>query len=175
MSTFRNGGYDKNNFWLIAGLESVRLFGVLCEKGECCDKQVFHEHTTLAILHQRPLLFELLFLFFLKKIGGHESFLWGHWYPCFGLLVTSPLGFKRQRHRCYITHSLRFTSGATPANLLAASMAAEPSLPHTCEAFGGLETGTYHATTHSVRSGRRSTDWAIPARLTMWSSGFFWT
>ena len=21
-------------------------------------------------------------------------FLWGHWYPCFGLLVTSPLGFK---------------------------------------------------------------------------------
>ena len=20
--------------------------------------------------------------------------LWGHWYPCFGLLVTSPLGFK---------------------------------------------------------------------------------
>ena len=21
-------------------------------------------------------------------------FLWGHWYPCYGLLVTSPLGFK---------------------------------------------------------------------------------
>ena len=19
---------------------------------------------------------------------------WGHWYPCFGFLVTSPLGFK---------------------------------------------------------------------------------
>ena len=32
--------------------------------------------------------------FFLKVFGGHESFLWGHWYPCFGLLVTSPLGFK---------------------------------------------------------------------------------
>ena len=31
---------------------------------------------------------------------------------------------------CYITHSLRFTSGATPADLLAASMAAEPPLPH---------------------------------------------
>ena len=31
---------------------------------------------------------------FLKIFGGHESFLWGHWYPCFGLLVTSPLGFK---------------------------------------------------------------------------------
>ena len=25
---------------------------------------------------------------FLKRIGGHESFLWGHWYPCFGLPVT---------------------------------------------------------------------------------------
>ena len=25
---------------------------------------------------------------------GHESFLWGHWYPCFGLLLTSALGFK---------------------------------------------------------------------------------
>ena len=25
---------------------------------------------------------------------GHKSFLWGHWYPCFGLLVTSALGFK---------------------------------------------------------------------------------
>ena len=33
------------------------------------------------------------FLFFLN-FGGHESFLWGHWYPHFGLLVTSPLGFK---------------------------------------------------------------------------------
>ena len=31
---------------------------------------------------------------------------------------------------CYITHSLRFTSGETPADLLAASMAAELSLLH---------------------------------------------
>ena len=31
----------------------------------------------------------LLFIF-----GGHESFLWGHWYPYFGLLVTPALGFK---------------------------------------------------------------------------------
>ena len=22
------------------------------------------------------------------------SFFWDHWYPCFGFLVTSPLGFK---------------------------------------------------------------------------------
>ena len=32
--------------------------------------------------------------FFKKIFGGHKSLLWGHWYPYFGLLVTSPLGFK---------------------------------------------------------------------------------
>ena len=33
--------------------------------------------------------------FFLKKkIGGHQSFLWGHWYPCFRLRVMSALGFN---------------------------------------------------------------------------------
>ena len=34
---------------------------------------------------------------YLKRIfffAGNQSFLWGHWYPCFGLLVTSVLGFK---------------------------------------------------------------------------------
>ena len=36
----------------------------------------------------------IFFLFFFKIFGGHESFLWGHWYPYFGLLVMSPLGFK---------------------------------------------------------------------------------
>ena len=28
--------------------------------------------------------------------GGHQSFLWSHRYPCFGLLVTSPPGFQSQ-------------------------------------------------------------------------------
>ena len=32
--------------------------------------------------------------FFKKKIWGHKSSSWGHWYPCFGLLVTSAMGFK---------------------------------------------------------------------------------
>ena len=31
---------------------------------------------------------------FFKNFGGHNSFLWGHWYPCYGLLVMSALGFK---------------------------------------------------------------------------------
>ena len=34
------------------------------------------------------------FFFFFKVFGGHMSFFGGHWYPCFGFLVTSPLGFK---------------------------------------------------------------------------------
>ena len=80
--------------------------------------------------------------------------------------MTSPLGFKARVGSAlfelsggvHVTHSLRFTSGVTPADLLVASMAAEPSLPHTCKALVGLETGSYHAAAHSVRSGRLSTD-----------------
>ena len=50
-------------------------------------------------------------LFFFKIFGGHKSFLWGHWYHCLRLLVTSPLGFKArvaasflawQRHTGYM-------------------------------------------------------------------------
>ena len=63
---------------------------------------------------------------------------------------------------CYITCSLRFTSGATPVNLLVASMAAEPSFPHTCKALVGLETGSYHAAAHSVRADRPD---ALPTEL----------
>ena len=69
--------------------------------------------------------YELFFLIF----GGHDVFLWGHWYPCFGLQVMSPLGFKAKwaalftfGRGVHVTHSLRFTSGATPANLLAAQL-----------------------------------------------------
>ena len=31
---------------------------------------------------------------FKKIFGRHKPLLWGHWYLCFWLLVTSPLGFK---------------------------------------------------------------------------------
>ena len=39
-----------------------------------------------------PLVLKLFFFF--KVFGGQMSFFGGHWYPCFGFLVTSPLGFK---------------------------------------------------------------------------------
>ena len=68
------------------------------------------------------------------------SFFWGHWYPYFGFLVTSPLGFKARvgsslfaifcGGECNV-HSPRVTSGATLANLLAAG--AQPvTSPHAC-------------------------------------------
>ena len=55
-----------------------------------------------------------------------------HWYPCFGLLVTSTLAFKAKVDPllvCFLPSCngfLRFTSGATPADLLVVSRAAEP-------------------------------------------------
>ena len=39
-------------------------------------------------------LYVQFFFFFFKFLEDMSPFLWGHWYPCFGLLVTSPLGFK---------------------------------------------------------------------------------
>ena len=83
---------------------------------------------------------------------------------CRLLWVSKPYGptlFKLGRGVC-VTCSLRFTSDVTPADLLAASMAAEPSLPHTCEALAGLKTKSYHAAIHSVRSGRPD---ALPTEL----------
>ena len=65
----------------------------------------------------------------------HKSFLWGHWYPCFGRLVTSALGFQSQwwisfTCACFVAsvHNkfLRFTSGATPADVLVDNMAFIP-------------------------------------------------
>ena len=38
-------------------------------------------------------LWKSTFIVFFKCFGGHQSFLWGHWDLCFGLLVTSTLGF----------------------------------------------------------------------------------
>ena len=80
-----------------------------------------------------PLVRNYYYFIFLKIFGGHMSFLWGHWYPCFGLLVTSALGFKARVDSlaCFLACMLflRFTSGATPADLLTASMAAEPLWP----------------------------------------------
>ena len=57
-------------------------------------------------------VFVCLFVLKVLSVGHiHMSYYWGHWYPCFGFLVTSPLGFKARvgsalfalRRRMYCT------------------------------------------------------------------------
>ena len=45
---------------------------------------------------------DLRFFFFLKFLADTHVHFWGHWYPCFGFLVTSPLGFKAKVGTIYI-------------------------------------------------------------------------
>ena len=73
---------------------------------------------------------------FLKKIEGHKSFLWGHWYICFGLLVASSLCFKAwvgslihawQRHTCYMFPEIHLwcwtdSQASTPLAMLILSL-----------------------------------------------------
>ena len=52
-------------------------------------------------------------LFKKKKFGGHKSFLWGHWYPCFGLLAKN---IERGRNSsCYIALCAKSVGNLTPA------------------------------------------------------------
>ena len=99
---------------------------------------------------------------------------WGHLYPCFGFLVTSPLGFKARMGSALFAfyggecnvHSPRSTSGATHANLLAANTppvlsphpVAEVRLP-------GLE-----LVLSEYPWVRRSTNWAKPGPIFMHST-----
>ena len=67
-------------------------------------------------------------MFFFLILEDTSPFWWGYWYPCFGLLVVSPLGFKALftlGAGVCVTHSLTITYGATPTGLLVASMAAK--------------------------------------------------
>ena len=77
-------------------------------------------------------------LVLLKIFGGHQSFLWGHWYPCFGLMVMSAWVSKWRWIPCLPASPsasngiFRFTSG----DLLAASIAAAPR--RTCRRIQAL-------------------------------------
>ena len=72
-------------FWF--NLQDVILWGISWKSPPKIDREYGFKHITLQHRsHQQISLFN-----FLKIFGGHESFLWGHWYPCFGLLVTSPV------------------------------------------------------------------------------------
>ena len=95
-------------------------------------------------------------IFFLKKkIWRTWVFFVGPLIPLFWTSGDVSSGFQCQSGQpysslveVYMLHTPwdSITSGATPADLVVASMAAELSLPHTCETLVGLETGSYHAT-----------------------------
>ena len=84
------------------------------------------------------------FFFFFKVFGGHMSFFWGHWYPCFGFLVTSPLGFKARvgsaLFAIFAEANVTYIPQDSPlvlhfADLLAAGMQPVTS-PHACAEVG---------------------------------------
>ena len=81
--------------------------------------------------------------FFKIKFLADTCPFWGHWYPCFGFLVTSPVGFKVRvgftlftfcGGKCNV-HSLRSTSVAILTNLLAAGAQTVTS-SHACAEVG---------------------------------------
>ena len=55
----------------------------------CHTVQVVNRSWYSIVLHSYR-----LHLVFFKMFVGHKSFVWDHWYPCFGLVVMSPIGFK---------------------------------------------------------------------------------
>ena len=106
---------------------------------------------------------------------------WGHCYPCVELLVTvcrwvSKSGWDSLT--CMLCHlhttdSLRFTSGATPADLLAATMVAEPFqflCLHMYKHWWGSSPESSVPLPHSMWQDWRSTDWAMPARHLLFRS-----
>ena len=91
----------------------------------------------------------MLYFFLFKVFGGHTCPFLGHWYPCFGFLVTSPLGFKARVGSALfafcggecIVYSPRSTSGATHADLLVASVTASPVPTYCCRGeVAGIQT-----------------------------------
>ena len=119
--------------------------------------------------HKMP-FFRTTFFFFPKKFGGHESFLWGHWYPCFWTSDDVSSGFQSQSGQpylhlveAYILHILwdsplvwHLLTSWQPAWQLS------QSLPYTWnQALVGIKQETYHST------GECSIDLAMPGSLPM--------
>ena len=81
-------------------------------------------------------------LFVFKFLEDTYAFLLDYWYSFFGLLVTSPPGFKARVCSFIRTWWRRvwctFTSGLKPTDLSMASMAASLCSPHACFSNGGV-------------------------------------
>ena len=80
--------------------------------------------------HSPDLPKSIVFFFLVLIFGGHESFLWGHWCPCFELLVTYALGFKARMDpfTCIFRHLYTTLSSDSPLvrHLLTKSVVLKP-------------------------------------------------
>ena len=101
--------------------------------------------------------------------GGHMLFLWGHWYPCFALLVMSPLSFKARVGNLICTWHLAYVLHVSwdaplvwhlPISWQPAWLASS-SLPQTCDQ---IFVGTPEST------GKCSTNWALLLQLYQWQN-----
>ena len=86
-----------------------------------------------------------VFLFFLKFFVGHMSIFWDQWYPCFGLLVTSPLDFKArvgslirtwQRHAWYMFPEICFWCNTSTS--VYGQHSSQSLSPHACFSRGRM-------------------------------------
>ena len=88
-----------------------------------------------------------------KYFGGHKSFWWSLWYPCFGLQMIFALDFEGRVLVSFLSicnKFLRFTSSATPVDFLAVTMAAQPYLSiYLCTGICGawVQDQAYHCLT----------------------------
>ena len=137
--------FDSKNLSYSDEVDVTKFSGYVCQQ----RRQLLSKVTTIP--NKKSPKWNTFFF----NIGGHQSFLWGHWYPCFGLSgdilwIQSQSG-QPYSHlgRVYMLHSLRFTSGATPLG----------------SQHGSWAVSSTYLAAHSVRSGRRSTNWAILAPL----------
>ena len=115
--------------------------------------------------------------FFKNFFGGHESLLWGHWYPYFGLLVMSPLGFKAR-----VGSALFQLSGGIRVTLhIPWDSPLVRHLPTSWQPAWQLSRLFHIPARHwwdsklgaimpplTVWDQADTTDWAIPARLHVW-------
>ena len=88
----------------------------------------------------------------IQFFSWHQSFFWGHWYPCFGLLMGSVPGFKGRMDplNCMLNHLCSVDSSDSPDL-------------HTCTCT--IIGGAWVRDPHSVWHNRRSTDWTMRTRL----------
>ena len=99
---------------------------------------------------------EITFFFFLKFLADTHVLFWGHWYPCFGFLVMSLLGFKAEANVMYIPWDLplmlHMSTSSPPASLPVLS-------PHT---VAEVRLPGFELMLSEYLWVRRSTKWAKP-------------